>query len=294
MKSKGEEYVLVTPLKNEINNIDTLVNSVVNQSLKPILWVIVDDNSSDGSQEKLKKYSQKYDFIKVIEFPKKEKYNLGMHYSEVYKFGFDWALRYCEENNLKYEYIGVLDADMIIPNNFFKKLIEEMEIDPTIGIIGADILSFDGKKYVDEKTKKGYPRGGNRILRKNCFFDINGYEITYSSDVVSNIKAVLRGWKIKKVENILAKQTRLTGSTEGFKKRYMIKGEAHYYLYHRLVIIFLRFIKYLFQKRFYLAFYYLYGYIRAYLTHMERINDPEIKEYFQNKNILSYLRERRL
>ena len=42
-------YVLVTPIKNEEANLPGLIDSIENQDLKPILWVIVDDSSDDSS-----------------------------------------------------------------------------------------------------------------------------------------------------------------------------------------------------------------------------------------------------
>ena len=45
-------YVLVTPIRNEVTNLENLVESVFKQTIKPVLWVIaVDSNCVDGSYE---------------------------------------------------------------------------------------------------------------------------------------------------------------------------------------------------------------------------------------------------
>ena len=37
-------YILITPVKNEENNLSQTINSLLNQDVKPKLWIIVDDN----------------------------------------------------------------------------------------------------------------------------------------------------------------------------------------------------------------------------------------------------------
>jgi glycosyltransferase involved in cell wall biosynthesis len=61
-----ENYILITPVKDEAKNFDLLKKTVLNQTLKPVLWVIVDSNSSDNSFELAKLLSKNNGFIHAI------------------------------------------------------------------------------------------------------------------------------------------------------------------------------------------------------------------------------------
>lgn len=58
-------YVIITPLRNEILTLETTLRSVINQSRTPKYWFILDDGSSDGSPEVVMNYCNKYPWIKL-------------------------------------------------------------------------------------------------------------------------------------------------------------------------------------------------------------------------------------
>ena len=41
------KYILITPAHNEDAFIEKTINSVINQSILPLKWIIVDDGSTD-------------------------------------------------------------------------------------------------------------------------------------------------------------------------------------------------------------------------------------------------------
>lgn len=58
-------YVIITPAKNEEKYIETTINSVCRQTLKPKEWIIVDDGSTDNTYKIVEKYSTFYNWIKI-------------------------------------------------------------------------------------------------------------------------------------------------------------------------------------------------------------------------------------
>ena len=275
-------YILITPVKNEIKNIDNLVKSVVNQTVVPLIWVIVDDNSSDGSKEKLERYARKYNFMKVVTYPKKEKYDVEFHYSEVVGYGLDFIIKYCNEKNVTYNYIGLLDADITLERDYFKKLINNFEKDPKLGILSGRIYSWNGKKYVIETKKDNLPRGGARMFRKSCFQEIGGIPVTYSSDTVSNIKALMHGWKIGKIKDAIAYQSRMTSSTQGTYIGWKRRGVSSYYLYVSPMVVIYTFINLIIHRNIKAGMGYLDGYILSFLKRKKKINDEDVIKYNRN------------
>ena len=93
-------YVLVTPIKNEEANLPGLIDSIENQDLKPILWVIVDDSSDDSSPNILEAASKKNSYIQVVTLTAKSKYDIGEHYAEVCSIGFKYAIDFVKKSLL--------------------------------------------------------------------------------------------------------------------------------------------------------------------------------------------------
>ena len=63
--SKGK-YVIISPCRNEAKFMHRTLNSVINQSIPPALWVIVDDGSTDETAGILCEYAARHSFISIV------------------------------------------------------------------------------------------------------------------------------------------------------------------------------------------------------------------------------------
>ena len=282
-------YILVTPVKNEEKNIIKLMESVDAQSIKPVLWIIVDDNSTDRSPFLIEKYSEGKEYIRKVTYPEKKEWDIGIHYSEVCIYGFEKAVEIAEKEGIDYEYIALLDADMILDRNYFEILIEAMEEDQTLGIASGDVYSWDGKKYVRNKVKKNLPSGAARIWRRKCFEETGGYILTHSPDAVSDIKAGIRGWKTARISEAKAYQTRLTSTAKGAWVGFMKIGMGVYHIYYPPHVAFLRALSLCVMHGIKEGAAFSLGYFKAWINKYPRIEDEEIKEY--NKKRLHEIME---
>ena len=274
----------MTPVKNEEENLPNLVKSVVEQTIKPILWVIVDDGSTDKSPEIIEKARKKNEWIEGIKLPKGKR-DLGLHYAYVCKQGFDYATEFCKKKGIGWNYISLLDADIRLEEDYFEKLIIEFERNPKLGIASGGIYyqTDDGLLWV--KTRRDLPRGANRIWRRKCFEETEGFKVTYSPDAVSNVKAKLRGWETKQFKDLVSIQARPTSSAEGLWKGYEFRGESTYYLCYHPIHAFLKGLKHLLQPRFYLSFAYFSSYLSGFIHKKPRIEDEEIRNYFRRQRL---------
>jgi glycosyltransferase involved in cell wall biosynthesis len=57
------KYILVTAVHNEEELIEGTIKSVIAQTIRPRKWIIVDDDSTDGTIGIVKRYEAQYDFI---------------------------------------------------------------------------------------------------------------------------------------------------------------------------------------------------------------------------------------
>ena len=60
------KYLIITPVRNEEKYIEYTIKSVLQQTVKPEEWIIVDDGSTDNTSSIIDEYSRKYDWIKTV------------------------------------------------------------------------------------------------------------------------------------------------------------------------------------------------------------------------------------
>ena len=102
--------IVIIPTYNEIENIERIVHAVF-QLTSTFHVLIVDDNSPDGTSQKVAELQQQYAGKLFLEVRKK-KSGLGT----AYVHGFKWALSH------NYEYIYEMDADFSHNPNDLEKL----------------------------------------------------------------------------------------------------------------------------------------------------------------------------
>ena len=276
----SRRYIVVTPCKNEEKDIPNLIESMTEQTIRPVLWIIVNDGSTDKTPEIIEESKKKYKWIKSITLEESIR-DLGIHYSYVCKNGFDFAIEYCKEHEIRYNYVGYVDADIFLEEAYFEELIKEFEKDPELGIASGETWYIVGGRLIHPKQQGAIPSGSARLWRRECFEETGGYFLTYAADSVSNVKAKLRGWKIRRFKEYKYTETRMMASANGLWKGWNKLGESAYYLDVHPLFVIVKAIRYLFEKPYYIGLAYFMGYLNSYTNRKEQIADEEIKHYYR-------------
>lgn len=283
-------YILVTPARDEEQNLPLVIEAVTNQTTLPRLWVIVDDGSKDGTPEIVRRYQQRYDWIRLVSLPRRAR-DVQLHYAHVCRVGFDYAIQSCERLHIDYEFICLLDADTVPEKDYFRKIMLRFAENPRLGIASGGIYYKRNGKLTYEFSFEDEPRGTGRVWSRKCFLDTGGYAPDPAMHTISNVKAKLRGYDVVQFRDILMVHLRKTSSEGGFWHRYLRTGEAAYYIHKRLSIVI--------AASFYLSIRfapsagasYLLGYLNALSNKNQRIEDPEIRDYFKNQSLLRRIRD---
>ena len=288
-------YILVTPSKDEEVNLPKLIQSVAGQTIKPLVWVIVDDGSTDNTPEILKKAKERYEWIQSIRLSVHLR-DLSEHYTNICNTGFDFAIQYSKTNNYQYDYIGLLDADMILEQDFYSKTIEKFKKNPKLGIAGGSIYYDEGNKLISEDDRGDLPPGGIRLWRRECFEETgSGLYPGYSADAVSNVLAKLRGWETKSFTDLKVVQARKTSSAEGLWKGYKYHGESAYFRNYHPLFVLIKGLKNSFRKPFYIGIAYLYGYLSGAIKRIDKIDIKEVRDYYyyqKYKEVIVYYKNK--
>jgi glycosyltransferase involved in cell wall biosynthesis len=202
---------LVTPMRNEIQNIPVLYSTLENQTISIKLWIIINDGSTDGSEEyvsSLNNTCKNIDKIIVHTLPtKSETYTLS-RYAQVVERGFAILKEYEKNNNHIFDFIGIVDADSDLDKNYFGSLIQKFNHLPKLGIASGKMYYFENDRKIMHHLPDRFPLGGMRLWRGRCFHEC-GWVIGESPDALSTAQAWLKGWHCQSFNDVFVKSRKL-------------------------------------------------------------------------------------
>ena len=195
---------IIVPVYNVEKYIDKCLNSLVNQTLKEIEIIVVNDGTKDNSQKIIDKYTKKYSFVKSY-----IKENGGL--SSARNYGLKHA---------KGEYIAFVDSDDYVDKNMFQQMYlcaksneYDIVVCDTINVYSnKESYRISNLKYSDDDVKNyiiSPPMACIRIYKKNIFD------------------------KVSFTEGILYEDLNLTPSLVQYTKKIGFINKGYYYYYQR-------------------------------------------------------------
>ncbi len=274
-------YILATPAKNEEVNLPKLIKTVLAQEIKPVVWVIVDDGSTDSTGNIIDELCKAHSWVKK-EVLGKAKRDLNQRYAFVCKHGFETGMKYCETNGIPYSYIALVDADIQLDADYFKNLITELERDDKLGIVSGGVYMEDanGKLHYRE-FPIDHPIGAARMWRKKCFDETKGYEVIKIPDTISNVRAMMSGWKTRQFPQYKAQHARESNAVGGLMRGTYKKGKTAHFVGQPFWFVVGKSAKMITRKPRYLGIPYFFGYLSALVTMEKRIDDENVLKYFR-------------
>ncbi|MGJ8666856.1 MAG: glycosyltransferase [Patiriisocius sp.] len=215
------KFVIIIPVYNEEAFLGQMLQSLVIQTKIPDLVVIVNDNSTDGTQDIIDKFTSKYPFIKGIMNASEAKHLPGSKVVNAFYKGFDSLTE-------DFYFIGKFDADIVLPKNYFEKTLQLFSEDNKIGIAGGNLFIHQNEEWVFESiSEKKKVRGPIKLYRRACFEQIGGLKKSIGWDTVDGLLAAYHGWKIKTDTSLHVKHLKPTGASYT-KEAPQKQGEAFY------------------------------------------------------------------
>jgi poly-beta-1,6-N-acetyl-D-glucosamine synthase len=184
-------YVLVTPARNEAQFIELTLKSVVNQTVRPLKWVIVSDGSTDGTDDIVSRYAAEHPWIELVRMPdRRERHFAGK--VGAFKAG------YARLADLTFDVVANLDADVSFEAEYFDFLLTKFAENPRLGVGGTPFR--EGSFQYDYRfTSIEHVSGQCQLFRRECFDDIGGYSPRRIGgvDLVAVTTARMKGWQTR-------------------------------------------------------------------------------------------------
>jgi glycosyltransferase involved in cell wall biosynthesis len=154
----GSYYAIVT-CRNSENEIESAINSLLRQTIKPRYIIVVDDGSTDNTHDILEGLKLKNDNIHVITNP-----DLGYNIGRVVK-NWNNAINLARDLNLEVTDYHMISTDDTHYEEFYtEKIMHDMDSDNRIAVSSGN---YDNNSYTT-------PHGAGRFVRNSFFNNVLG------------------------------------------------------------------------------------------------------------------------
>ena len=273
-------FLLISTLRNEAENLPALLESVKAQSVKPALWLIMNDNSTDDTSQLITEAAKENSYIHPVNLEPGDK-DLAWRYHRNMNFGFEKAITIAEEVGIEWDAIGVLDGDIVFEDrDYYRKLINALQEDSSLGIVSGELAEpINGTMGVKHR-KKNFPCGACRLIKKDAF-QKTGYPIEPAADSIMRIMSHQAGFNALIITEAKAIQTRPTTTIERDIEGAKYAAYIKYYLGFPLIYILLMCGKMIVKGRLKNAATFLKSYNKHKREKSARLPIPEVRKVYQ-------------
>lgn len=270
-------FYIVIPAHNEAEYIKLTLDSLVQQTVLPTQVIVVNDHSTDNTATVVESYCENHSWIQLLNISSTEAHMPGSKVIQAFNKGY--AL--LDEN---YDIIIKLDADLILPLNYFETIVNHFKADSKIGMVGGFAYIEKNKEWILENlTDKDHIRGAFKAYRKECFLQIGKLKTAMGWDTVDELLAKYYDWKIVTDASLKVKHLKPTGANYNKTARYK-QGEAFYSLRYGFIITTIASLKLAtMKKKPFLFIDYILGFLKA-----KKNNHPYLVDKEQGKFIRQY------
>jgi len=189
-------YVLITPARNEEAFIEGTIVSMVAQTARPLRWVIVSDGSTDGTDAIVKRYAAQHAWIELVRLPERRDRQFAAK-ARAFAAGYE------RMQDLAFDLVGNLDADITLPPDFYAFLLERFAERPKLGVAGTPFVEDATKpgehSYAHGAANLTHVSGACQLFRRRCFDEVGGYVPIKGGaiDWIAVTTARMKGWETR-------------------------------------------------------------------------------------------------
>jgi biofilm PGA synthesis N-glycosyltransferase PgaC len=279
-------YALVTPARDEAENLRRLARCLAEQTVQPNAWLVVDDGSTDGTADIARELARALPWLRLLSSPGAQSTDGPLESGR--RAGRDIIAFTTGVQALQREpdIVLKLDADVSFAPDFFERLLDEFEADPRLGIAGGTCWERMRDEWRPYHVTGRHVRGATRAYRWQCLQDVSPLEEQIGWDVVDEMRANLRGWRTRSIASLPFYHHRGLGERDGARREWEAQGRMAHYLGYRISYLLARTLWRARTERAAVAM--LTGYVGAAWRHERRCPD-ELRAYLRREQRLRKL-----
>lgn len=272
------KYVIIAPVRNEEEYIERTILSVVNQTIRPAEFIIVNDGSTDRTRKIIERFLPSNPWMHIMDRPPKEHSPGGGVVNAFYE-GY---------NNIQtsdWDFVIKLDGDLEFENDYFEFLLKKFEEDPKLGMASGTTYLLKHGKLVMDIMPDDHVRGPAKMYKRACWDEIGGLPSVLGWDTLDELKAQVMGWKTRSYKDLVL----IHYKPIGYKQKKIVKrevkaGERQHYLGYLPAFAITRGFYRMLQKPYFIAgLLNIYGFIKAEIDGSDQITDTDIKRHLRKK-----------
>lgn len=227
---RTEPFGLLMLAKDEESFIPTIARSVLAQTVRPSIWLIVDDGSSDSTYQIARDFSSEKGWITLQRLPPSDR-DHDYRFGRLCTLGLQRLMELLNASRTNVEFLIKVDADISLRADCFERLVRTAASNPEIGILGPSLGRISRSTGRPSQLNWPFmlpsePPDGVRLYRVACLRDIGWIPSTIAPDVAALQAARRKGWKTVRFPDVLAWKMRRTGESAASPQGgYFIQGQ---------------------------------------------------------------------
>ena len=228
--------VIIMPIHNEGAHLERVLTSYINQIHRPDQLILVNDGSTDQSEEIIDSWAQRHLWIDAVHIKKDPYHAPGAKIIKAFTQGFKGVKG-------TPDLIGKFDADIVLPETYFSTLINHFTEKPTLGMAsGLLYIQKNNQWRYEGLAKPSKIRGPVKLYRKACFDAIDGLKPFIGWDSMDQWLAMYHGWEIQTYPELIVQHLKPTGALYRNNGQAQ-QGEAYAYMRYGMILTFLSLAK---------------------------------------------------
>jgi poly-beta-1,6-N-acetyl-D-glucosamine synthase len=280
-------YALVTPARNESENLRRLATSVAAQTLAPVEWVIVENGSSDETLAIAEELAEEHAWIRVVTVPERAERVRGGAIVRALITGIEGL-------ESEPDLVVNLDADVSMEADYFDRLAAAFADDPELGIASGSGFELENGVWRQQFATRGTVWGATRAYRRRCLHDVWPLEERLGWDGLDELQATVRGWKTATLLDLPFHHHRPVGQRDG-ERRIFWSGEGRlaHYMGYRIGYLVARVAYRAIRERDAAAGWMIWGYVSSAARREARWRDEAARAHLRELQRLRHLPARR-